>query len=200
MINKILTLSVFSIVLISFFSCNNPTKKNNEQKQSSNKVEISNESKENRPNDALSLKIGNYIKTKFLDKSDLKVMTKEYRKFQYSTIDLNGDNVDEIFVYLNSTYFCGSGGCTFLLLDSSLNLITKFTVTRTPILVDRATKNNWKKLYLYSDGGYREMIYDTKTKSYPPNPSLVEKVTEDFNNKENILKLFNTVEQTNYYY
>ncbi len=191
MTNKILVLGIFSII---FFSCGNSTKKNNDHKKSSNKVEISKEKESN----TLSLKIGDYIKTKFLDKSDLREMKKEERRFQFSTIDLNGDGVNEIFVYLNSPSFCGSGGCTFLLLDNNLNLITRFTVTRAPILVSKETKNNWRKLYLLSDG-YREMIYDTKTKSYPENPSLEDEVNEDINNKI-VVKLFDSETQQNIFY
>lgn len=198
--NKTLTKSLYLTICLAIFSCGNPKKKNNEQEKSSSKIEISKESQENKLNDSLSLEIGNYLKTNFLTKSDLRVISKEERRFQFSKIDLNGDGVDEIFIYLNSKYFCGSGGCTFLLADSNMNLITRFTVTRPPILISKASENNWKKLYLFSDGGYRELIYNVKTKSYPANPSLVDKVKEDISNQGNIIKLFDSETQPNIYY
>jgi hypothetical protein len=199
MMNKLLAKSIYLSISLIIYSCNNGARKNNEQKRSSDKIELSNENKDIVQNDSLSLKIKNYLKTKFLNESDLRSITKKQRRFQFSTIDLNGDGVDEIFVYLNSTYFCGSGGCTFLLMDNNLNLITKFTVTGIPILVSEQIENNWKKLYLFSNG-YREMIYNTETKSYPTNPSVADKVTEDVNNQESIVKLFSSEKPLNIYY
>ncbi len=193
--DKILVKYIYLIISFTIISCGNHTKNNEKQ----NKVEFKKESKNKIRNDELSLKIGDYLKTKFLNEVDLRTMTKEDRKFQFSTIDLNGDGVNEIFVYLNSVSFCGSGGCTFLLLDNSFNLITKFTVTRTPILVSEKVKNDWNKLYLFSDG-YREIIYNKKMGSYPTNPSLEDKMNENLNNQEHIIRLFDSENQPNIYY
>ncbi|CAA0221263.1 Probable lipoprotein precursor [Tenacibaculum maritimum] len=184
MLNNKQTLSLFLLILFAFSSCYKQAKKKNNINNSSDKEVVIQEKKQNGANakDILSQRIKNYLTTVFLDESDLKIMPVEDRKFQYTSIDLNNDGIDEIFVYLNSRYFCGSGGCTFLLLDTNLNLITEFTVTRPPLLVSDTMENNWKKLYLLSDG-YREMVYNIQNKSYPANPS-VEKEVKDFNTKK----------------
>jgi hypothetical protein len=140
-------------------------------------------------NNTLSDKIGKYLTSSYLTEMDLSVISADQRMFQYTAIDLNGDKIDEIFVYLNSRYFCGTGGCTFLLLDKDLNLITQFTVTRTPILVSNKIENGWKKLYLRSNG-YREMVYNIHNKSYPTNPSVEKEIKEDLINHKDIVKLF----------
>ncbi|CAM1345631.1 hypothetical protein [Tenacibaculum amylolyticum] len=155
---------------------------------------------ENETTDTLVSKIGEFISTKYLTEADLRVITKEDRIFRFATIDLNGDDKKEIFIYLNSTYFCGSGGCSFLLLDSNFKLITKFTVTQPPILVSNDSENGWKKLYLYSKG-YREMIYNSETMSYPSNPSVEKKVSdEDINQLKSVIKLFTKEQNNNHYY
>lgn len=155
---------------------------------------------ENEAIDTLVSKIGKFISTKYLTEADLRVITKEERTFQFATVDLNGDEKKEIFIYLNSTYFCGSGGCSFLLLDNDFKLITKFTVTQAPILVSNDSENGWKKLYLYSKG-YREMIYNPKTMSYPSNPSMENTVSDkDINQLKSVTKLFDKQYNNKYYY
>ncbi|MDB0601547.1 hypothetical protein PL373_10385 [Tenacibaculum maritimum] len=197
MLNNKQTLSLFLLILFTFSSCYKQTKRKNNINNSSDKEIVIQEKKQNEANtkDILSQRIKNYLTTVFLDESDLKIMPVEDRKFQYTTIDLNNDGTDEIFVYLNSISFCGSGGCTFLLLNPNLNLITEFTVTRPPILVSDTMENNWKKLYLLSDG-YREMVYNVQNKSYPANPS-VEKEVKDFNTK-NLTTLFSSEKTFSY--
>ena len=79
-------------------------------------------------------------------KKDLPLLQDSDRKFQFYKIDLNEDGNDEIFVRLMSPYFCGSGGCTFLLLDQYGEIITRFTVTRAPIFVEPSKVNEWSLL------------------------------------------------------
>ncbi|CAA0208798.1 Probable lipoprotein precursor [Tenacibaculum maritimum] len=197
MLNNKQILSLFLLILFAFSSCYKQIKKKNNINNSSDKEVVIQEKKQNGANakDILSQRIKNYLTTVFLDESDLKIMPVEDRKFQYTSIDLNNDGIDEIFVYLNSRSFCGSGGCTFLLLDTNLNLITEFTVTRPPLLVSDTMENNWKKLYLLSDG-YREIVYNIQNKSYPANPS-VEKEVKDFNTK-NLTTLFSSEKTFSY--
>ncbi len=196
--NKLLTTSLCLTLSLAVSACSNLAKET-EQKEPLMPTKTTAISKEKGADEALSLKIADYLKTKYLDEADLRVISKEQRRFQFSTIDLNGDGVDEIFVYLNSTYFCGSGGCNFLVMDNNLKLITEFTVTRPPILVSKESENNWKKLYLLSDG-YREMTYSIQNKSYPTNPSLENKVNSNAINQEGTVKLFDSEKQANIYY
>ena len=57
-------------------------------------------------------------------KDDIVAMTDSDRKFQMYKIDLNKDGKQEIFVRFLTPYFCGTGGCNFLLLDHEGEIIT----------------------------------------------------------------------------
>ncbi|WP_430612613.1 hypothetical protein [Flavobacterium sp. JP2137] len=126
-------------------------------------------------NDELALKIQAYLNGSFLKPADLQAITAEEKTFQLHTIDLNNDGKQEVFVYLNSPYFCGSGGCTVLLLSDALQLITRFTVTRPPLFAESTEKNGWKVLSVQSGGEWKELTFDKG--SYPSNPSLAAKAT-----------------------
>jgi hypothetical protein len=98
------------------------------------------------------------------------------RKFIYSEYDLNQDGKNEIFIGLTGGYFCGSGGCTVLLLDSNRDLITKFTVADYPFTVLSSTTNNWKDLIVRSRG--KQHILKFNGKAYPSNPSIQPEFSE----------------------
>ncbi|MBV7529622.1 hypothetical protein [Chitinophaga sp. sic0106] len=91
------------------------------------------------------------------------------RSYSVAIADLNSDGTYEIFVKLNGSYFCGSGGCTVLLLNNEGGVITKFTVTDTPISVSANLTNGWKDLLLPSNGKIHLLKYNGK--AYPSNPS-----------------------------
>jgi hypothetical protein len=93
------------------------------------------------------------------------------RKFIFYEYDLNDDGNKEIFVGLIGTYFCGSGGCTQYLLDNQGNIITMFTVSRYPIVIDNKKTNGWKDLFIHSGGKDRIVKFDGK--KYPSNPSTL---------------------------
>lgn len=123
------------------------------------------------------LGVSNYIKNSFLTEADLKVIPSLDRQFKLYATDLNGDGKNEIFVSLVGSYFCGSGGCTMLLLDSNYKLITKFTVMQGSIFVEPKTENDWKVLMVKSEGEWKSLVYADGT--YPSNPSVVEKSKQD---------------------
>jgi len=117
------------------------------------------------------LLINNYFK------DDMAVMNDSDRKFQMYKIDLNNDEKEEVFVRLMTPYFCGTGGCTFLLLDNEGEIITKFAVTRAPIFAEQSYKNDWQILLVKDAGVFKELAY--KNGSYPSNPSLLDKAPYD---------------------
>ncbi|MEK6493850.1 hypothetical protein [Myroides odoratimimus] len=123
------------------------------------------------------LGVSNFLKNEFLTEADLKVMTDTDRQFKLYTVDLNGDGKKETFVSLEGTYFCGSGGCTMLLLDSTYKLITKFTVMQGAIFVEPTVENDWKVLTVKSGGEWKKLVYADGT--YPANPSILEKAPYD---------------------
>jgi len=120
--------------------------------------------------------IKNFLVNDYL-KDDLSFLTENDRKFQFYKIDLNGDGNDEIFVRFMSPYFCGSGGCTFLLLDKYGEIITRFTVTRAPIFVESKKINDWSLLLVKDSGVFKELIF--KEGTYPSNPSMLAKAPYD---------------------
>jgi len=93
------------------------------------------------------------------------------KKFIFFEYDLNKDEKKEILVGLTGSYFCGSGGCTQLLLDNQGNVITKFTVSDYPVVIDSNMTNGWNDLFIFSGGKYR--IVQFNGKSYPSNPSIL---------------------------
>jgi|SRR5450432_419246 len=99
---------------------------------------------------------------------------------QYSAAfaDLSGDGVPEAIIYLTSGVWCGSGGCTMLILGqqgSAYTVVTKATVTRLPIRVLTTKSNGWFDLGVRVQGGGIFVPYEAALsfdgKTYPANPS-----------------------------
>lgn len=95
------------------------------------------------------------------------------RRFVYYQTDLNGDGKDELFVGFTGMNWCGSGGCTALLLSADGKLITYFTVVNFPIRIMNEKTNGWNDLVAYS-GGANRVLKCNKNK-YPSNPSVAPK-------------------------
>jgi hypothetical protein len=95
-----------------------------------------------------------------------------------SLVDLNGDG-KEVIVYLTGPQWCGSGGCTALILapeGSSYRVVTKVTVAQRPIRVLSTTSNGWHSLGVWVHGGGvqggHEAILIFNGKTYPSNPTV----------------------------
>ncbi|CAH2211924.1 hypothetical protein [Tepidibacter aestuarii] len=100
-------------------------------------------------------------------------------KYYYNKVDLNGDKKEEIFTVLYGSYVSGSGGGTGLLFDNNYNLVSKFSLVRTPIIISDNKTNGWNDILMYVSGGgiesfYAQMKFDGKT--YPSNPSVQSEV------------------------
>ncbi|OAZ04399.1 hypothetical protein [Flavobacterium succinicans] len=93
------------------------------------------------------------------------------KKFIFFEYDLNEDGKKEILVGLTGGYFCGTGGCTQLLLNDQGNIITQFSVSGNPVVIDTNKTNGWKDLFIYSGSKYRVVKFNGKT--YPSNPSIL---------------------------
>lgn len=94
------------------------------------------------------------------------------RSFSLFEFDINGDEKKEIWVAHTGPYFCGTGGCTLLLLNPEGQAITTFTVSETPVVIATESNNGWRNIFISHGGKYRLLKYDGK--SYPSNPSLIE--------------------------
>ncbi|MCS4436865.1 hypothetical protein [Aquiflexum gelatinilyticum] len=110
------------------------------------------------------------VQTLFKDDLDKDIIDEYSRKFIFFEYDLNEDGNKEIMVGFTGPYFCGSGGCTLIILDREGNVITQFTVSDYPVVIDNTKSNGWKDLFILSGGKYRIVKFDGKT--YLSNPSM----------------------------
>lgn len=134
---KIKTTILIISIGLAFSSCKTDHSKNAETesiKTNPAEKETTSQVEKPRNSDELTDKVKEYITTKYLTEADLRTISEDQRKFQLYLIDLNNDGKQEVFVNFNTSYFCGTGGCSILLLNDQLDPITKFTVTRTPPL------------------------------------------------------------------
>ncbi|RLQ93666.1 hypothetical protein [Falsibacillus albus] len=104
----------------------------------------------------------------------------------YNHIDLNGDNVPETFVYLTGREVCGTGGCSAMIYRQSdagkYQLVSRFSLVRTPVIIEDATTKGWKNIIMYVSGGGMEGRYKIlpfNGKAYPSNPSVQPDVKDD---------------------
>jgi len=112
---------------------------------------------------------------KFLQAWDNEDTTHYTATFQ----DLNDDGISEAIVYLTGGKWCGSGGCTMLILSKdeiSWKVITKVTVTRLPIRVLEKKSHEWHSIGVSVKGGRVQKGYEAELpfngKSYPTNPTV----------------------------
>ncbi|MCU0375337.1 MAG: hypothetical protein MUF24_08520 [Chitinophagaceae bacterium] len=112
------------------------------------------------------------LQKKYAADLDKNLIDSSSRRFTLFEFDMNGDGTNEIWVALNGRYFCGTGGCTILLLNAEGNTITPFTVTDTPVVIAAESSGGWRNIFLSHGGKYRLLKYNGK--SYPSNPSLVD--------------------------
>jgi ketosteroid isomerase-like protein len=102
----------------------------------------------------------------------------EDRRYSSAFVDLRDDGDLEAIVYLTDRSWCGSGGCTTLILSprgSEYELITKITITRLPIRVLDSRTNGWHDLSAVVGGGdisAHEVKLSFDGKAYPSNPSM----------------------------
>lgn len=100
-------------------------------------------------------------------------------RFIASLADLDGDGTPEAIVYLTSSDWCGSGGCTTLILvaeGDSWRLLTEVSIARPPIRVLRTVSNGWRNIGVWVQGGGIQPGYEAELrfdgKTYPENPSM----------------------------
>ncbi len=99
-------------------------------------------------------------------------------RFSSSFVDLKDDGSQQAIVYLFGDGWCGTGGCTTLVLapeGSSFRVVTKITITRPPIRVLTSRSNGWHNISVQVRGGGVQPGYEAELafdgKSYPINPS-----------------------------
>lgn len=100
-------------------------------------------------------------------------------RYKSAEVDLNGDGIKEVIVYFVGNRWCGSGGCSALILQpqgSSYKIVTKLTIVRPPISVLTRTSYGWSNLTVYVRGGGILGMYEAELPfigtKYPSNPSV----------------------------
>jgi len=187
MIMKKLYVSLIWVLLMVIFSCKNEIKIEREQTTlpDSTVVEKTDPVIDPDPTDSIpaesyginssSMQTAALVRLTLQDlyKDDLakNLIQENSRKFIFFEYDLNEDGKKEIFVGLTGGYFCGSGGCTQLILDDQGNVISTFSVSGYPVIIDINKTNGWKDLIMYSGSKNRIVKFDGKT--YPSNPSVL---------------------------
>jgi hypothetical protein len=101
---------------------------------------------------------------------ELESMMPGDRKFSAEWIDLNGDGSEELFAVLVSPYFCGTGGCTWLVINYDGTVLTRGSVAGYPVYVGEVGSESYRTLYVRSGGSYHVMEFSNG--SYPSNPSV----------------------------
>ena len=118
---------------------------------------------------------------KFLRNYDGNPASVEERTTRYSaaSVDLRDDGKSEAIVYLIGPRWCGSSGCSLLVLapeGSSYKVITKTTVTQPPIRVLSTKTNGWYDLGVWVQGGGIQPGYEARLafngRKYPGNPTV----------------------------
>lgn len=98
--------------------------------------------------------------------------------YYYNRVDLSGDGIPEVLVYLFGPEVCGTGGCDALVFKSSKDgyrLVADIVLARNPIIVSEHKTHSWHDLIMFVAGGgilpgyYAVLTYDGKT--YPENPT-----------------------------
>lgn len=102
---------------------------------------------------------------------DLEFLRTEERMFLLDKYDLNQDGQPEYFVGFQNDYFCGSGGCTYYILNHDGSVNSRFTVSYAPFRILSEKTNGWHNLIINSSEGAHLLEYDGT--SYPGNPTLL---------------------------
>ncbi len=99
--------------------------------------------------------------------------------FRRAEADLNGDGRKEIFVYITDPYYCGSGGCSLVILSPyrhSFRVVMKSTIVKLPIRLLSTSTHGWRDVGVTVQGGGIIGAYEARMRfnglQYPSNPTL----------------------------
>jgi hypothetical protein len=124
----------------------------------------------------------------------LKDHAHEEARYSSATVVLH-DEIKDILVYLSGNRYCGSGGCTALLLEpdgAAFRIATKLTITRLPIRVLESRTNGWRDITVLVAGGGtsgHRVILKYNGHSYPGDPSMAPAVSAEAEKRSQELPL-----------
>lgn len=97
--------------------------------------------------------------------------------FHLATADVNGDGVEEAFVW--NDYICGTSGCPLLVLQrdgAGWKIVADVSITWPPIRLLESSSNGWRDLAVKVAGGGiipgYEAVLSFDGRSYPENPTV----------------------------
>jgi hypothetical protein len=93
--------------------------------------------------------------------------------YSYALVDLNGDRRKDAVVLLTGPDWCGSGGCTMLVLRATARGFVKVsgsTLSSAPIRVSKEKSHGWRNLIVDTRDKDALMRFDGRR--YPLNPSM----------------------------
>lgn len=122
-------------------------------------------------------KISNFL-VRYFEKN-IQFMDSTDRKYSFYALDLNGDDKPEYLISLRGRSFCGTGGCTFIIMNSDMQIINYITTMSTPVFRSSGVTNGWNDLIIIANAlpgeeTYRHLKFDSKRRRYPSNASMVE--------------------------
>lgn len=126
-------------------------------------------------------------------------------RFSFATAQLTRGPRQQIFVYVAGRMWCGSGGCTALLLEplgSSFKVVDRFTLARLPIRILPSMTNGWRDIAMEVRGGgihpRRAVVLKFNGRKYPSNPSMAPELNSSRADQEGMTLLLD--EQGNLLY
>ena len=105
--------------------------------------------------------------------------TLDVTSYKRADADLNGDGRADAFVYVTDPSYCGSGGCTLIVLSPqkhSYRVVLRSTVTQLPIRLLPTSAHGWRDIGVTVAGGGITRPYMARLRfngrSYPSNPTV----------------------------
>jgi hypothetical protein len=104
--------------------------------------------------------------------------------FEYATVDLNNDALVDAVVLLRGRSWCGSGGCTMLILRGTghgFAPVSRASISNGPIMVSPELRHGWHTLLVsVRGGGIRPELVLMRFNGtrFPSNPSLQPRATQ----------------------
>jgi hypothetical protein len=85
-------------------------------------------------------------------------------------VDLKGDGTKQTIVYLSSGGWCGTGGCTLIILvpeGGSYRVLSRIPAVRLPIRLLPTGAHGWHDITVVSSKPLREIVLSFNGESYP---------------------------------
>jgi hypothetical protein len=107
----------------------------------------------------------------------IRAFSRDATTFEYALVDLNDDGILDAVVLLTGQFWCGSGGCSMLILRGragGFSVVSTSTISNQPIKVSPERHHGWHTLLVSMRGGgirpgYGVMPFNGR--KYPVSPS-----------------------------